>query len=201
MLAEVMLSVKRMIETLPEEGLLRNKAWRDLEPMVRREVQRYGKALGPGLVQQMEDNAGELKEAALRQAVQAGADLNISTVRQDVPDSVQMALNAKVDKATVSQLFNLDPTSPSTRARIDQSLFRVIDTRVRGGIIRGDTTRDIADLMAVDTPPRVSQAFIWGGSAADPQLPWQWPGPLQQISRQVRTQTMTRTPRRLKILS
>ena len=41
-LAQVMANVKRLVETMPKEGLLREKAWRDLEPLVKAELDKYG---------------------------------------------------------------------------------------------------------------------------------------------------------------
>ena len=49
-LAQVMANVKRLIETMPKEGLLREKAWRDLEPLVKDELAKYGDRLGKSLV-------------------------------------------------------------------------------------------------------------------------------------------------------
>ena len=43
-LAQVMANVKRLVETMPKEGLLREKAWRDLEPLVQAELDKYGDA-------------------------------------------------------------------------------------------------------------------------------------------------------------
>ena len=49
-LAQVMANVKRLVETMPKEGLLREKAWRDLEPLVQAELDKYGDRLGKSLV-------------------------------------------------------------------------------------------------------------------------------------------------------
>ena len=38
LLARVMLDVRRMVELLPEEGLLRDKAWKDLQPLVKTQM-------------------------------------------------------------------------------------------------------------------------------------------------------------------
>ena len=39
-LARAMDNIKSLVQTLPQEGLLRNKAWRDLEPLVQEELNR-----------------------------------------------------------------------------------------------------------------------------------------------------------------
>ena len=38
LLARVMITVREMVSTLPNEGLLRNKAWKSLEPLVKFEL-------------------------------------------------------------------------------------------------------------------------------------------------------------------
>ena len=45
MLAQVLANVKRLVETMPKEGLLQEKAWRDLEPLVKDELAKYGDRL------------------------------------------------------------------------------------------------------------------------------------------------------------
>ena len=41
-LAQTMANVKRLVESMPKEGLLREKAWRDLQPLVKDELAKYG---------------------------------------------------------------------------------------------------------------------------------------------------------------
>ena len=72
-----------------------------------------------------------------------------------MPNSVQLALNSKVNGVTVEKLFAMNPkVNPTTyrkqQSAINKALFKTVDTRVRGGIIRGETTKDIADLMVTD---------------------------------------------------
>ncbi len=49
-LAQVMANIKRLVEVMPEEGLLRTKAWRDVEPLVRLEFEKYSNELGRSVV-------------------------------------------------------------------------------------------------------------------------------------------------------
>nr|BAR36037.1 phage head morphogenesis protein, SPP1 gp7 family (phageSPP1_gp7) [uncultured Mediterranean phage uvMED] len=153
-LARSMSNIKRLVEILPQEGLLRNKAWRDLEPLVRKELEVYADALGQAIVKQDSDAASEMRDASVREFERAGAELPeaVRTRRQPVANSVELALKSKVNNVTVEKLFNInkkDGASPVSKA-----LFRTVDTRVRAGIINGDTTQDIADLMATDVMAR-----------------------------------------------
>jgi len=150
-LAQTMGNVKRLVETLPQEGLLRNKAWKDLEPLVKEELDRYGKQLGKALVRGDSQAAPDMRDYAVREFEHGGADLPeaVRVRNQPVPGSVEMALRSKVNTMTLDKMFNVSGKAKG-EAPILKALFKTVDTRVRGGIIRGETTQTIADLMATD---------------------------------------------------
>ena len=162
-LAQVMANVKRLVEAMPNEGLLRQKAWRDLEPLVKAELDKYGDALGKSLVDAEVKATPKMRAYGVREFNYGGAGLPQAVGTQAVPvaDTIRMALNSKVAGTTVKELFALQPkVNPNNRslafgrrlreARINKALFKTVDTRVRGGLIRGETTKAIADLMATD---------------------------------------------------
>lgn len=150
-LAQTMGNVKRLVESLPQEGLLRNKAWRDLEPLVKEELDKYGRQLGKALVNSNSQAAPDMRDYAVREFDNGGADLPeaVRVRNQPVPGSVEMALRSQVNNMTLDKMFNVSGKAKG-EAPILKALFKTVDTRVRGGIIRGDTTKDIADLMATD---------------------------------------------------
>jgi hypothetical protein len=45
-LALALFNIKRLVETMPQEGLLRNQSWAQMEPLVRIELERYADELG-----------------------------------------------------------------------------------------------------------------------------------------------------------
>ena len=175
-LAQTMGNVKRLIETLPQEGLLRNKAWRDLEPLVKEELDRYGKQLGKALVKGDSEAAPGMRDYAVREFENGGADLPeaVQVRNQPVPKSVEMALRSRVNNMTLDKMFNVSGKAKG-EAPILKALFKTVDTRVRGGIIRGDTTQAIADLMATD----VTTAGIPGVKLTAP------------VAKQIQSQAMT----------
>lgn len=150
-LAQTMGNVKRLVESLPQEGLLRNKAWRDLEPLVKEELDKYGRQLGKALVNSNSQAAPDMRDYAVREFDNGGADLPeaVRVRNQPVPGSVEMALRSQVNNMTLDKMFNVSGKAKG-EAPILKALFKTVDTRVRGGIIRGDTTKAIADLMATD---------------------------------------------------
>lgn len=160
-LALALFNIKRMIETMPQEGLLRNKSWRQLEPLVRIELERYADELGKQMVRTVADAAPAMRDASVREFENAGVVLppEVSKKRQPVPDALQMALAVVIGGVTLQKLFGLDPEKPLTGSRrrgapIDRSLFKTIDTQVRSGILRDLTTQEIADLIATDSMAR-----------------------------------------------
>ena len=60
---------------LPEGSLLRNKAWKDLEPLVKEELDKYGDALGQALVRGDSEAAPDMRDYAVREFEHGGADL------------------------------------------------------------------------------------------------------------------------------
>ena len=52
LLGQVMLNVKQLVELLPEENLLRLKAWRELEPLVKMDMEPYARGLYAALQQE-----------------------------------------------------------------------------------------------------------------------------------------------------
>ena len=150
-LAQSMANVKRLVESMPKEGLLRQKAWRDLEPLVQAELSKYGEALGQSLVDAEVNATPAMRKYGLREFNHAGAGLPQAIATQAVPvaKSIEMALNSKVVGTTVRKMFNVDGKAKG-QAPVTKALFRTVDTRVRGGLINGWPTKDIADLMATD---------------------------------------------------
>ena len=186
-LAQVMANVKRLVETMPKEGLLREKAWRDLEPLVKAELDKYGDRLGKSLVDAEVNATPAMRKYGLREFNHAGAGLPQAVATQAVPvaQSIEMALNSKVVGTTVKDLFALNPkVNPNNRslalgrrlkeAKINKALFKTVDTRVREGLINGWPTQEIANLMATD----VVAAGVPGVSLTAP------------VAKQIRSQAM-----------
>ena len=152
LLARVMISIREMVKSLPEEGLLRNQAWKRLEALVKFELNRYSKAFGDSLLRTLDAASGRMESYALKEAVDAGADLGTTPIRLGVngtPAGTDLALKANVGGQPIRKLFDL--TSRTDEAGINRAMFKVIDTRVRTGFLRGTPTQEIADMMMIDT--------------------------------------------------
>ena len=118
-LAQVMANVKRLVETMPKEGLLREKAWRDLHPLVQAELDKYGDRLGKSLVDAEVNATPAMRKYGLREFNHAGAGVPQAVATQAVPvaDTIRMALNSKVAGTTVKELFALQPkVNPNNRS-------------------------------------------------------------------------------------
>ena len=152
MLARVMISIREMVKSLPEEGLLRNQSWKSLEGLVKFELNKYSKAFGDSLLRALDAASGRMERYALKEALDAGADLGTTPVRLGVngtPAGTALALKANVGGQPIRKLFDL--TSRTDEAGINRAMFKVIDTRVRTGFLRGTPTQEIADMMMIDT--------------------------------------------------
>ena len=77
LLGRVMLNVRRLIETgLPDEGLLRQKAWRELKPLVLREMSPYASKLRTAVYREETIASKGMVDYAIREGKYAGASLS-----------------------------------------------------------------------------------------------------------------------------
>jgi SPP1 gp7 family putative phage head morphogenesis protein len=150
LLGRVMLNVRRLVETLPEESLLRGKAWRELEPLVKIEMEPYAQGLQRAVMQEEAIAAPGMEAFARRQAEYAGAAIT-QGLGGTTPASVAAQVNrVAIGRTRFKQLFAAkDGISPYT-----QSMFRVVDRKVRAGIIEGLTTQEIAGAVVHETISR-----------------------------------------------
>ena len=65
---------------MPEESLLRGRAWKELEPLVQQELNVYGQQLGSAIENALVDAEPEMERAAIRQAKLGGADFGPETI-------------------------------------------------------------------------------------------------------------------------
>ena len=148
LLGRVMSDVKKMVELLPEESLLRDKAWKELQPIVKTQMAPYAQGLRQAVEQQEVAAAPDMVAYAKREAEYAGAKITEGLGAPTPSNVVAQVARAKVGKARFRELFmpKDGPITPWT-----EQMFRVVDRNVRSGIIQGMTTQQIADLVVNET--------------------------------------------------
>ena len=151
LLGRVMFNVKQLVQQLPEESLLRGKAWKDLQPMVKLEMEPYAQGLRQAITQQEVAAAPGMKAYAAREASYAGAALTEGLGAPAAASVVKQLDRARVGKARFRELFmsKQGPVTPWT-----MSMFRVVDQKVRAGMIEGLPTEVIADQVVHETISR-----------------------------------------------
>ena len=151
LLGRVMLNVRRLIGELPEESLLRGRAWRDMQPIVKLEMEPYAQGLRRAIEQQEVVASPEMAAYAQREAKAAGAAINESLGAPTQTSVIAQLNKTRVGKARFRELFMAKegPVTPWT-----QSMFRVVDRKVRAGMIEGLTTQAIADQVVHETISR-----------------------------------------------
>ena len=167
LLGRVMLNVRKLIEQLPEESLLRGRAWRDLQPLVKLELEPYAQGLKQAVTQQEITGAPGMQEFARREAELAGAKLTGGLGAPTQASVIDQLNRARVGKARFRELFTpkQGPITPWT-----QSMFRVVDTKVRAGMIEGRTTQQIADEVVHETISRGVPGVSLQGKTATRQI-------------------------------
>ena len=144
-----MRQVRRLIEAeLPDDGLLREKTWRSLKPLIEIEMQPYADGLRQSVYEQ-EYKASPLMQAyAEREAKYAGA-----AVRFNVGAPIQASVIAQVDRAKIGKQRFRDLFMPKQGpiAPWVDGMFRVVDRRVKQGILQGLPTEQIAKGVIAET--------------------------------------------------
>ena len=87
LLARVMQNVRRMVETLPEGSVLREKAWKDIEPLIKIELEPYTLGLKQAITSEVSAGLPNIAAYAARQASYASG-LTVATLGSQLQDSV-----------------------------------------------------------------------------------------------------------------
>lgn len=146
-----MVNVKKLVEQLPDESLLRGRAWRELQPLVKLEMEPYAQGLKQAVTKEEIAAAPGMQDFARREAELAGASITNGLGAPTQASVINQINRARVGKARFRELFTpkQGPVTPWT-----QSMFRVVDTKVRAGMIEGLTTQQIADKVVHETITR-----------------------------------------------
>ena len=151
LLGAVMLDVKRLVETLPDASLLREKTWRELQPLVKVAMAPYAKTLQQAVYREETIAAPEMLAYAEREAQYAGAVIATPGSRP-----LQANVIAAVDRAVIGrkrfrEWFADD--NGLVPPWVD-GMYRIVDQNVRTGILQGQTTKAIADQVVHETISR-----------------------------------------------
>ena len=143
--------VLRIVEGLPDESLRRQRDWRAMLDAVDLALQEYNDDVLITITDQLPESglkAAEETVASIRSSVPRLA--GVVPPEAVMADSTKWLLNTKVGPKRLIDLFISDGLSPFTK-----SPERMIDLIVTGGIIRGESTADIAKLIADQLPGRL----------------------------------------------
>ena len=151
LLGQVMLNVKALVEQLPEENLLKAKAWRQLEPMVKLEMEPYARGLYQAVQQENAAAAPSMAAYAEREAKYAGVNIVQGLGSPSTSSVVNLVNSARIGKARFRELFmpKAGPVTPWV-----ESMYKVVNRNVQAGIIQGLTTEQIADGVIHETVSR-----------------------------------------------
>ena len=176
-LAQVMNAVRTLVASLPEESLLRGRAWRNLEPLVRLELQVYEEQLGRTIQQTLEAAEPGIEAAAIEQAPLPKEER--SALKDVAVTAAALALipRVKVNGKSLARLFSAD--QPGQASPVAKSLFRAVDKAVRKGIIDDKTTDEIAKSIA----ERAKRSGLDGINLTAPSVARQLRGQATALSR------------------
>ena len=165
LLGRVMLDVKRLILAgLPNEGLLRQKAWREMRPLVMNAMVPYATKLRMAVYREETIAAPDMAAYAVREAKYAGANLTVSSFTP-----APAAVSAAADRVTIGKQRFRDlfvPKQGPVPPWVD-GMYRVVDRKVQTGVLQGLTTKQIADQVIHETIVRgVPGVTLQGGTSA-----------------------------------
>ena len=148
LLGRVMLQVRHLVETLPEEALFRNKAWTELSMAAKLEMESYTQALRSAVYREEGISAPGMAEHAKREATYAGANITKPALTVSSANVVAMVDEAKIGKASFKRLFG---TKTGAVSPWTQGMFNIVDRNVRTGILQGLSTQEIANQVVHET--------------------------------------------------
>ncbi len=197
-LAQAMARIRVLVKRLPPESLMQEAAWRKMLDQVAAELKPYNDALANSVLKQLRAEAPEMADFAegmirsIKVPPPPGAvsDLPIEGVplpmqslkRPPVLDLGLALLETRVNGRRLPELFaaDADPIRASMGPWIKSNL-KVIDRTVKTGIMRGLSTEEIADSLAV-------QMVTKGGEEV---LAFQGPTAARQIRSQAKALART----------
>ena len=135
--------IRSLVELLPDESLVRERAWREIYPRMMQELQSYGDEFAYESITAASSETGAIAIGAQRQLALAGVVNPAAPAAITLAGSVQQILNAtKVGENTLRSIFGKGEDGLSLYVR---SQAKHIDRIVREGILMGTTTQNIAE--------------------------------------------------------
>ena len=158
--ANAMTQVRRLVEGMPEEALLQDKAWKSLRPQVMQALQPYNDSFRESIVDSLEGISKEVEENVVKslEAIKAPAPIGTSGPIRNAPtgqlqafgnrilaENVQSALSkTSIANVKLEKLFRVNPELDTPTSLWMKQNFQTIDRTVRTGILQGASTQSIA---------------------------------------------------------
>jgi SPP1 gp7 family putative phage head morphogenesis protein len=143
-LRKVLDNVRGIIDLLPDESLVRQKVWREMLPAVEAALGPYNDEFAAILEQELPiDGLRAARETGEQMRSLGVPTLGGGAVAPEfvMADSTKFLLNTKVADTRIVDLFTPKGNDPSP---FTTSNRRMIDSLVTGGIIKGESTANIA---------------------------------------------------------
>ena len=158
--ANAMTQIRRLVEGMPEEALLQDKAWQGLRPQVMQALQPYNDSFRESIVDSLEGISKEVEENVVKslEAIKAPAPIGTSGPIRNAPtgqlqafgnrilaENVQSALRkTSIANVELEKLFRVNPELDTPTSLWMKQNFQTIDRTVRTGILQGASTQSIA---------------------------------------------------------
>jgi len=141
LLAIVMARALLLVQSLPDEGLLRKKEWNNIAPLVLNEIEPYTQELAQSITRQEIAAAPVMKEYAVKEAELAGAKITEKLGPLETAVIIQLVNQTKLGNSTFRRLFTpaKGSISPWTNG-----IFSVVDRKVQQGILQEVPSAEIA---------------------------------------------------------
>ena len=160
-LKSAMVRIRSIVESIPDDSLIKEQQWRQLRPLLRYILGDYNRLMEQELLAVVEAMHPIERKYALDMLAQAG--VNVAGAVDD-GTAVSASKIQATSKFPLSQLFAVAATSQESPWV--KSILRVVDRKVMAGLTFGKTTAEIAnDIVKIQTRQGRVTAII-GGTAA-----------------------------------
>ncbi len=168
--ANAMTQIRRLVEGLPEEALLQDKAWKRLRPQVMQALQPYNDSFRESIIDSLEGISKEVEENVVKslEAIKAPAPIGTSGPIRNAPtgqlqafgnrilaENVQSALSkTSIANVKLEKLFRVNPELDTPTSLWMKQNFQTIDRTVRTGILQGASTESTAKSISKEMDKR-----------------------------------------------
>ena len=141
-LAAAMARIRGIVESIPDESLIRRQQWKELKPLIRYVLEPYNSAMAEALIASVQELHSPQHKYAIAMLAEAGVNV------ADAVDEGIAVSSSQIQATTKYKLNELFVVTAATQeSKWMQSIIRLVDRKVIEGITFNRPTSEIAETI------------------------------------------------------